>query len=62
MVLLSLICFRRHQEGVVFKSIFEVLPFVVAILVISAIGVWLAWAAFGFLAADVPVVVKIKNH
>jgi hypothetical protein len=44
----------------VVKSNLEALLFIVGILCISAIVVWMAWAAFGFLEADVPVVKIVR--
>jgi hypothetical protein len=43
--------------GVVLKSIWETLPFVIGVLVASLIVCWWAWSVLGFLMADAPVVV-----
>jgi hypothetical protein len=43
------------------KSILEAVPFIVGVLVVSAIVGWLAWNAFGFLIADAPEVVRLKG-
>ena len=43
------------------KGILEAVPFIVGVLVVSAIVGWLAWNAFGFLVADAPEVVKLKS-
>jgi hypothetical protein len=49
---------QRAGGGMV-RNFLEMLPFIIGILSISIVAIWLAWAVFGFLAADVPVVVKV---
>jgi hypothetical protein len=43
------------------KGTWEALPFIVGVLVLSAIVGWAAWNTFGFLTADAPIAVKIKS-
>jgi hypothetical protein len=50
----------HRAEGVMLKSIWQVLPFVIGVLAISIIFGWLAWYHPGFVVADAPVVVKIR--
>ena len=52
---------RRRGGVVVFRQgMWEALPIIVGILIISVLVVWIAWSAFEFLAADAPAVVRIK--
>jgi hypothetical protein len=45
---------------VVRKSILEALPIIAGVLISGAAVAWVAWVAFEFLAADAPVVLKIR--
>jgi hypothetical protein len=44
------------------QGMWEALPIIVGILIISVLVVWIAWSAFEFLAADAPAVVRIKDR
>jgi hypothetical protein len=43
------------------QGIWEALPFVVSVLVLSMIIGWIAWNALEFLTADTTVLVKLKK-
>jgi hypothetical protein len=42
------------------QDMWEALPIIVGILIISTLVVYVGWYAFEFLAADAPTVVRIK--
>jgi hypothetical protein len=43
------------------KGIWQAVPFIVVVLVLSAMMGWVAWNALGSLTADAPAVLRIKN-
>ena len=43
------------------KSTLQAMLIISGVLIVSSIMGWLAWNALGFLVADAPEVVKLKN-